>query len=146
MYVVVPGPRQALLGHHPFFLSCSYNAHCKSSCCCGNIAGPRLVSLLHFNFFKAHCHQGTRHAEFIAIEEMLRSHPRSLLRSTDLYVTVEPCVMCASALRQYRIRAVYFGCANDRFGGTGSILSLHSEYVCLEIPTRSKLLSTLASR
>ncbi|KAK9544683.1 tRNA(adenine34) deaminase [Aspergillus fumigatus] len=71
---------------------------------------------------------GTRHAEFIAIEEMLRSHPRSLLRSTDLYVTVEPCVMCASALRQYRIRAVYFGCANDRFGGTGSILSLHSDF------------------
>ncbi|PKX93238.1 nucleoside deaminase [Aspergillus novofumigatus IBT 16806] len=61
---------------------------------------------------------GTRHAEFIAIEDMLRSHPKSLLRSTDLYVTVEPCVMCASALRQYQIRAVYFG----------SILSLHSDF------------------
>ncbi|RAH82964.1 cytidine and deoxycytidylate deaminase zinc-binding domain protein [Aspergillus japonicus CBS 114.51] len=70
---------------------------------------------------------GTRHAEFIAIEQMLENHPRSLLRSTDLYVTVEPCVMCASALRQYQIRTVYFGCGNDRFGGTGSILSLHSD-------------------
>ncbi|KAE8148851.1 cytidine deaminase-like protein [Aspergillus avenaceus] len=70
---------------------------------------------------------GTRHAEFIAIDEMLRAYPRSLLRSTDLYVTVEPCVMCASALRQYQIRAVYFGCSNERFGGTGSILSLHSD-------------------
>jgi tRNA-specific adenosine deaminase 2 len=37
--------------------------------------------------------------------------------------------MCASALRQYQIRAVYFGCGNERFGGTGSILSLHSELV-----------------
>lgn len=37
--------------------------------------------------------------------------------------------MCASALRQYRIRAVYFGCGNERFGGTGSILTLHSEFV-----------------
>lgn len=71
---------------------------------------------------------GTRHAEFIAIEEMLRSYPKSLLRLTDLYVTVEPCVMCASALRQYHIRAVYFGCGNERFGGTGSILSLHSDF------------------
>ncbi|RMJ26866.1 adenosine deaminase [Aspergillus sp. HF37] len=71
---------------------------------------------------------GTKHAEFIAIDEMLRSHPRSALRSTDLYVTVEPCVMCASALRQYRIRAVYFGCGNERFGGTGSILTMHSDF------------------
>ncbi|PYH97768.1 cytidine and deoxycytidylate deaminase zinc-binding domain protein [Aspergillus ellipticus CBS 707.79] len=70
---------------------------------------------------------GTRHAEFIAIEEMLQNYPRSILRTTDLYVTVEPCVMCASALRQYQIRAVYYGCGNDRFGGTGSILSLHSD-------------------
>ncbi|CAP91632.1 Pc13g05630 [Penicillium rubens Wisconsin 54-1255] len=36
--------------------------------------------------------------------KMLQSHPRSALQSTDLYVTVEPCVMCASALKQYRIR------------------------------------------
>ncbi|KGO70959.1 CMP/dCMP deaminase, zinc-binding [Penicillium italicum] len=60
---------------------------------------------------------------------MLQSYPRSALQDTDLYVTVEPCVMCASALRQYRIRSVYFGCANDRFGGTGGVLSLHSESV-----------------
>lgn len=60
---------------------------------------------------------------------MLETYPRSALRSTDLYVTVEPCVMCASALRQYQIRKVYFGCGNDRFGGTGSILSLHAEFV-----------------
>ena len=60
---------------------------------------------------------------------MLQSYPRSALRSTDLYVTVEPCVMCASALRQYQIRSVYFGCGNERFGGTGSILTLHSESV-----------------
>jgi tRNA(Arg) A34 adenosine deaminase TadA len=73
--------------------------------------------------------QGTRHAEFLAIAELLQTYPRSTLQSTDLYVTVEPCVMCASALKQYRIRSVYYGCANDRFGGTGGVLSLHSELV-----------------
>jgi len=70
---------------------------------------------------------GTRHAEFLAIEEVLKSYPSSIFRQTDLYVTVEPCIMCASALRQYQIRRAYFGCSNERFGGVGSILSLHSD-------------------
>ncbi|KAF2206008.1 cytidine deaminase-like protein [Delitschia confertaspora ATCC 74209] len=70
---------------------------------------------------------GTRHAEFIALAEILSKHPISILQETDLYVTVEPCVMCASALRQYHIRAVYFGCWNDRFGGTGGVLTIHSD-------------------
>ncbi|KAK7529739.1 tRNA-specific adenosine deaminase subunit TAD2 [Phyllosticta citricarpa] len=56
---------------------------------------------------------GTRHAEFVAISQILARYPPSVLRQTDLYVTVEPCVMCASALRQFNIRAVYFGCWND---------------------------------
>lgn len=72
---------------------------------------------------------GTRHAEFVAISQILAIHPPSILRETDLYVTVEPCVMCASALRQFGIRAVYFGCWNDRFGGTGGVLNIHTEYV-----------------
>ncbi|MCJ1477209.1 tRNA(adenine34) deaminase [Lambiella insularis] len=70
---------------------------------------------------------GTRHAEFLGIMEILKSHPFAIFRETDLYVTVEPCIMCASALRQYGIRAVYYGCSNDRFGGTGGVLSIHSD-------------------
>jgi len=35
--------------------------------------------------------------------------------------------MCASALRQYRIRAVYFGCLNERFGGCGGVMRLCSD-------------------
>merc|ERR1711939_1073166 len=70
---------------------------------------------------------GTRHAEFLAISESLSKFPASKLRETDLYVTVEPCIMCASALRQYRIRAVYFGCLNDRFGGCGGVMTVHSD-------------------
>nr|ACR34180.1 unknown [Zea mays] len=44
----------------------------------------------------------------------------------DLYVTCEPCIMCATALSIIGIREVYFGCANDKFGGCGSIMSLHN--------------------
>lgn len=43
----------------------------------------------------------------------------------DLYVTCEPCIMCATALSIIGIREVYFGCANDKFGGCGSIMSFH---------------------
>ncbi|KZZ89228.1 tRNA specific adenosine deaminase [Ascosphaera apis ARSEF 7405] len=70
---------------------------------------------------------GTRHAEFLSLEEAMKSHPKSVFRETDLYVTVEPCIMCASLLRQYHIRHVYFGCANERFGGTKGVLSLHMD-------------------
>ena len=57
----------------------------------------------------------------------MAKHPQSIIKETDLYVTVEPCIMCASALRQYGIRAVYFGCLNDRFGGTGGVMTIHSD-------------------
>lgn len=50
---------------------------------------------------------------------------RTLIRECILYVTVEPCVMCASMLRQYGIKKVYFGAVNDKFGGTGGVFCIH---------------------
>ncbi|GFQ02389.1 tRNA-specific adenosine deaminase 2 [Phtheirospermum japonicum] len=44
----------------------------------------------------------------------------------SLYVTCELCIMCASALSIIGIKEVYYGCGNDKFGGCGSILSLHT--------------------
>lgn len=70
---------------------------------------------------------GTLHAEFVGIAKILEDHPASIFRETDLYVTVEPCLMCASALRQLNIRKVIFGCHNDRFGGCGGVFSLHND-------------------
>lgn len=51
--------------------------------------------------------------------------PRHIIHECDLYVTVEPCVMCAGLLRQLGIRKVYFGAVNDKFGGTGGVFSIH---------------------
>lgn len=50
---------------------------------------------------------------------------RSVISECTLYVTVEPCVMCASLLRQLRIKKVYFGAVNDKFGGTGGVFRIH---------------------
>ncbi|KAF7313416.1 Cytidine deaminase-like protein [Mycena chlorophos] len=74
----------------------------------------------------------TRHAELEAIDEILADRqltpqPRVYpLSTTTLYVTVEPCIMCSSALRQMGIQHVFYGCANDRFGGCEGVLSVNS--------------------
>ncbi|RAL68661.1 hypothetical protein DID88_007370 [Monilinia fructigena] len=47
------------------------------------------------------------------------------MRKLDLYVTIEPCIMCASLLQQFGIRKVWYGAVNDKFGGNGGVLNLH---------------------
>lgn len=80
----------------------------------------------------------TKHAELVAIDKLLKVDGISLdvlsAESTSLYVTVEPCVMCASALRQLKLTRVYFGCHNERFGGCGSVLPAHVSSPSLEYP------------
>ncbi|KAJ3215915.1 tRNA(adenine34) deaminase [Clydaea vesicula] len=71
----------------------------------------------------------TRHAEFEAIDEILKKQVAASeveWKLLTVFVTVEPCVMCASALRQLGLSMVYFGCNNERFGGCGSVLSVHN--------------------
>ncbi|CAN0852248.1 tRNA-specific adenosine deaminase TAD2 [Linum grandiflorum] len=77
----------------------------------------------------------TRHAEMEAIDPLLEEWKKAGLSASQvaeefskciLYVTCEPCIMCAAALSILGIKEVYYGCANDKFGGCGSILSLHS--------------------
>ncbi|KZT27070.1 cytidine deaminase-like protein [Neolentinus lepideus HHB14362 ss-1] len=73
----------------------------------------------------------TRHAELEAIDYILSNKELTPemteypLSETTLYVTVEPCIMCASALRQLGIKEVLYGCENDRFGGCGSVLGVN---------------------
>jgi len=68
------------------------------------------------------------HAEFDAIEKLHLVTPGDKVdwNNIKLYVSVEPCLMCSSALRQIGINLVYFGCSNDRFGGCGGVVSVHN--------------------
>ncbi|XP_069091219.1 tRNA-specific adenosine deaminase 2 isoform X2 [Pleurodeles waltl] len=77
----------------------------------------------------------TRHAEMVAIDQVLDWCQRHSEKTTDvfehttLYVTVEPCIMCAAALRLLKIPLVIYGCRNDRFGGCGSVLNIATDYL-----------------
>lgn len=85
---------------------------------------------------------GTKHAEFIIYEYLMKKFPEThlkLWKESTLYVTVEPCIMCASMLDQLGISKIVFGCPNERFGGNGSVFNIryNSKYdivpgVCLK--------------
>ncbi|HXV25778.1 MAG TPA: nucleoside deaminase [Alphaproteobacteria bacterium] len=59
----------------------------------------------------------TAHAELIAIREAARSIGAKRLPEADLYVTLEPCPMCAQAISFARLRRLYFGAYDPKGGG-----------------------------
>ncbi len=66
----------------------------------------------------------TAHAEMLAITQAEAAVGDWRLSDCDLYVTKEPCVMCAGALVHARVRRVIFGCADERSGAGGGLLNL----------------------
>ena len=66
----------------------------------------------------------TAHAEMLAVTQAEAAVGDWRLLDCDLYVTKEPCVMCAGALVHVRMRRVVFGCADPRSGGGGGIINL----------------------
>ena len=67
------------------------------------------------------------HAELDAIRDACRTLGDWRLAGTRLYVTLEPCPMCAGGIISARIPEVYFGAKDDLFGACGSILNLFEE-------------------
>lgn len=62
----------------------------------------------------------TAHAEILALREAAARVGNYRLPGTTLYVTLEPCLMCAGALVQARVMRVVFGCADPKNGALGS--------------------------
>ena len=65
-----------------------------------------------------------RHAELIAIEQACGFIGDWRLEGCDIYVTVEPCPMCAGAIIQARIPNLIYGAQNPKAGSAGSILNI----------------------
>jgi tRNA(adenine34) deaminase len=64
------------------------------------------------------------HAEILAIDKACKKLKTFRLNECDLYVTLEPCAMCAGAIINARISAVYFGAYDQKRGCAGSLYNL----------------------
>ena len=71
----------------------------------------------------------TAHAEILAIREASAKLGTERLTGCDLYVTLEPCTMCASAISQARIARLYYGASDPKSGGVenGPKVFTHSQ-------------------
>ena len=70
------------------------------------------------------CIDPTAHAEILAIREASRTTGNYRLLYTTMYVTIEPCPMCAGALIQARVKRLVFGAHDPRGGACGSLYNL----------------------
>ena len=71
-----------------------------------------------------HDHDPTAHAEIVALRTAAKRVGDYRLNDSTLYVTLEPCIMCASALVHARVRRVVFGAWDPKAGGAGSIADI----------------------
>jgi len=69
----------------------------------------------------------TAHAEIIAIDEACRAKRNWRLDRCSLYVTLEPCPMCAGAIINARISNVFYGAKDEQGGACGGVLNLFME-------------------
>ena len=67
------------------------------------------------------------HAEFLAIEDAARFLQSWRLSDCELYVTLEPCLMCAGLIYQARLKRVIFGALDPKGGALGSLYSVHQD-------------------
>jgi len=69
-----------------------------------------------------HLHDPSAHAEVLALRRAARKLGNYRLEGCDLYVTIEPCAMCAGAIAQARLRRLVFGARDPKSGACGSAL------------------------
>ncbi len=71
-----------------------------------------------------HLHDPSGHAEILALRRAARRAGNYRLEACDLYVTIEPCAMCAGAIVQARLRRAVFGARDPKAGACGSVLNV----------------------
>lgn len=71
-------------------------------------------------------HDPSAHAEMLALRQAALSEQNYRLPGTTLYVTLEPCVMCAGAILHARVERIVFGATDPKTGAAGSVLDVFS--------------------
>lgn len=70
----------------------------------------------------------TKHAEILAIQKASKKLKSWRLTDCEMYITLEPCSMCAGALINSRIKKIYIGALDNKTGTAGSVLNLFDDY------------------
>ena len=70
----------------------------------------------------------TKHAEILAIQKASKKLESWRLLDCEMYVTLEPCTMCAGAIINSRIKKIYIGASDEKTGAVGSVLNLFDDY------------------
>ncbi|MCM2291326.1 nucleoside deaminase [Allorhizobium sp. BGMRC 0089] len=76
----------------------------------------------------------TAHAEILAIRRAASHMGQERLNDVDLYVTLEPCAMCAAAISFARIRRLYYGAEDEKGGGVHHGARFYSQPTCHHAP------------
>ena len=76
----------------------------------------------------------TAHAEILAIRAACAKLGQERLNGCDLYVTLEPCPMCAAAISNARIARLYYGAGDPKSGGVGQGPRVFSHAQCHHVP------------
>ncbi|RUX29138.1 MULTISPECIES: nucleoside deaminase [unclassified Mesorhizobium] len=76
----------------------------------------------------------TAHAEMLVIREACRKLASERLTGHDLYVTLEPCAMCAGAISFARLRRLYFGAADEKGGAVVNGTRFFASPICHHAP------------
>ena len=76
----------------------------------------------------------TAHAEMLAVRDAARALGRERLTDCDLYVTLEPCAMCAGALSFARIRRLYYGAPDPKGGAVDNGVRFFASETCHHRP------------
>ncbi len=80
------------------------------------------------------CDDPTAHAEMVAIRAAAEAVGSQRLAGADLYVTLEPCTMCAAAISFARIRRLYFGATDPKGGAVESGVRFFGDPTCHHVP------------
>jgi cytosine deaminase len=80
------------------------------------------------------CHDASAHAEMLALRAAAARLGNARLTGCDLWVTLEPCPMCAAACVHFRIRRVFFGAYDPKGGGVDHGPRVFAAPGCLHIP------------
>lgn len=70
----------------------------------------------------------TKHAEMLAIQRASKKLNAWRLENCEMYITLEPCTMCAGAMINARIKKIYIGTMDAKTGACGSVLNLFEDY------------------